>query len=287
MSKQRGCFIMAFIIAYIVGVLIILLEEYFLGAFINFSLLNLYIIIIPLGAVILGGFLGFVLSIGMEKGRVPFGRLFIILAIAAGLLTYPALRYMEYKTTYYEYDYTSDTLTINRKFKGEPIKDLGISFIEYEKQLLEYNKMSLTFKRNTTRNTTINLPKSTILNYLDYFANWILLTLSCYFFFKTFASDKRYCNKCKQFYDEELLFSFAPTSYQDVLNEFSNNMYNIDELKATYSADVKSHRSYYNLYYLNCPECKAGEYQIHHMVTEDNLIVESEKDRKVIPAPYK
>lgn len=81
----------------------------FLGAFINFSLLNLYIIIIPLGAVILGGFLGFVLSIGMEKGRVPFGRLFIILAIAAGLLTYPALRYMEYKTTYYEYDYTSDT----------------------------------------------------------------------------------------------------------------------------------------------------------------------------------
>lgn len=274
---------MAFLLAYLMGVLIILLEEYFLSAFINFSVLNLYIIIIPIGAVIIGGFLGFILSKGMEKGRVPYGRLFIILAIAAGLSTYPAIRYMEYKTTYYEYDYFSDTLTINRKFKGEPIEDLEVGFIEYEKQLLEHSKMSLSFKRNNT----INLPKSTILNYIDYFANWILLTLSCFLFFKAFSTDKRYCSKCKQFYKDELIFNFTPTSYQDVLNELSDNMYNIDELKNKYTTDVKSHRSYYKLVYLSCPECKAGEYQIRHMVTEDNIITELEKDRKVIPASYK
>lgn len=274
---------MFFLLASVVGILIILLEEYLFGALINFTLLNFYIIIIPIGAAIVGGFLGFILSKGMEKGKVPFGRLFLVLALVAGLLTYPAIRYMEYRTTYYEYDATNDSLTVNRIFKGEPISDLGIKFIDYEKQHLKYNSISITFKRRNT----IDLPQSSILNYIDYFSNWILMTLLCVLFFKVFASDKLYCSKCKKFYDEELIFKFTPTSYQSVLNELTDGIYNIDELKNKYAANVKSHRSYYEFYYLSCPECRTGEYQIRHMVTEGNSIAESENDRKVIPAPYR
>jgi hypothetical protein len=215
----------------------------------------------------------------MLFGRIPFGRLLIGLSIVVGLLSYPSIRYMEYRTTYFQENEATNQISLNRKFQGNPIKDLGISFFNYEKHSLDYDKVTLTFKRNNS----LNLPTCGFLNYLNYFLNWICMAVTCAFIFKIYAADSRYCSSCRKFYREKLLFQFRPGSYRNLLDELPNNLDNIEELQKKYQADVGNYRDYYQLYRAYCPKCKKGEIQIRHLVTEGNSLLEAENDRKIIP----
>lgn len=270
---------MAFLISFILGLLLVLLEEYVLGAFLGVSALNFYILIIPIGAIFIGGVQGYILYLGMLKGRIPVGKLLMSLAIIFGILLYPSIRYMEYRTTYITFDENYESIDINRKFKGESIKELGISFLDYEKDNLDYNNITFTGKRNLS----IELPTNKIINYLDYFIKWILMSLTSIIIFKAFAKDARYCSDCKKYYREKTLFKFNNSSYPLLVEELSNNLHNLDDYKNKYEMDTKNDSEYYELKRLNCPLCNKGEIRICHMVTEGNNKREAEDDRLIFP----
>lgn len=270
---------MAFLISFIIGLLVILLEEYLLGAHAGWSALNIYIIFIPIGAIVLGAFHGFILYLGMLRGRIPFGRVLISFAIILGILSYPSIRYMEYRTTYYTLAPNTNAINLNRSFQGKPIKDLGISFIDYEKQNLDYDNIVITAKRNNT----LELPTNTFLNYTNYFIKWIGMALASLFMFIILAKDARYCLICKKFYREELLFNFLHVSYPLLFDELSQNVHNMEEYKNKYEADISNYRDYYQLNRSYCTKCKKGEIQIRHMVTKGNDIIEAEDNRKTFP----
>lgn len=276
-----------FILLYgLVGLAIILFEEYILGAFAGFTALNFYILILPIGSLVLGGFLGLVLHFGMLKGRIAYGRLLIGMAIAIAIVSYPAIRYMEYRTTFVEYNETTDKISVNRKFQGTPIQDLGIGFLAYEKDHLDYDKITFTFKSSTSRTSSLKLPTWGFLNYLDYLFNWICMVIACIFVFIILGKDALFCKDCRKFYRENVLFQFRPNSYQEILTELPQNLYRLEEFAKDHDNDVTNYRDFYQVWRAYCPDCRKGEVQIRHQVTEGNSNSEADKDRKIIPVDH-
>ena len=273
---------MAILLYGFLGLAAILLEEYILGAFAGFTALNFYIVIIPIGTIILGGFLGLVLHFGMLRGRIAYGRLLLVMAITIAILSYPAIRYMEYRTTYFQYNEAADRISFNRKFQGYPIQELGISFLTYEQEHLDYDNFTITYKQYIGRNS-LKIPTCSFLNYLDYLFNWICLVLACICVFVGLAKDTPYCADCRRYYRENLLFQFRPNVYQNILEEIPKNLDRLEEFAEEHEANVSNYREYYEAYRAYCPDCRKGEIQIRHQVTEGNSISEAEDERKIIP----
>ncbi len=263
----------------LIGFIIILLEEYFLGVYIDFSLTNLAIVIIPIGGIILGFIMGLLLHFGMLKGRTKYGAFLITLTIIIGFLLYPSIQYMEYKTTFYQYDSSTDSYLINRKFEGNPIEDLEISFLEYEKQLLDNQNITITGKRNMS----LELPTAGFLNYINLLLNWLCMALACIVTFRILAKDTKYCESCKKYYSEDKLFKFLPNAYDNTMKEIAENLNTINEYAKEHDVDVTNYRDYYQTYHVYCPKCQTGEIQIRHMVTKDNSFEEDENSRIIIP----
>lgn len=230
----------------------------------------------------LGLFLGIILHLGMLKDRMAFGPFLMTIVIAISALSYPVIRYIEYRTTYFQYNDAADTISVNRKFQGYPIQDLGISFLAYEKEYLDYDNFTLTFRRNSS----LKLPTLGFLNYLDYLLNWIGMAIACIFTFKPLAKDTHYCADCRRYYQEDLLFQFRPNSYQNILAELPKNLDRLEQFAEEYKADVANYRDYYEAYRVYCPDCRKGEIHLRHQVTKDNSYSEAENDRKIIPTDY-
>jgi hypothetical protein len=205
------------------------------------------------------------------------------MVVVIAILAYPAIRYMEYKTTYFQYNEATNKVSFNRKFQGYPLQKLGISFLTYEKEHLDYDSVTITYKQHAARSASLKLPTWGLLNYLDYFFNWICLAVACVFVFIVLAKDTPYCADCRRYYREDILVHFRPNAYRRILEELPENLDRLEQFAEEHQADVSNYRDYYQVWRAYCPECRKGEIQIRHQVTEGSFKSEADQNRLIIP----
>lgn len=135
----------------ILGIILVIVGQYLLSAYVNLSVLGLtFFVVIPAGAILIGMFLGWMLSVGVKKSRKKFNKYFYLIAAIIGFVTFFGISYTEYATMY-----MADDNTINQKFEGTPIsklvyddngKDVPLTYINYVKYTLDNSESTISFK---------------------------------------------------------------------------------------------------------------------------------------------
>lgn len=258
--------------------------EFLCGRYMGFTISGFsYFVVIPLGTIIIGVFVGAMIA----KGRVLENKRLVksqyIFALIIGLLTFVAINYMEYKTTY-----LSDNYSINRVGDGTPISECSyvdddeneveMTFINYEKYKLDNfdSVINGRFLKNQSVST------HGIANYIRYFVKMLGLSLACVC--AVFANSKNdiYCNECNKYMKEKKLFKFSQNNHDHVMqtiNESNDLQVDLKELiNSKWEKD--NNPVYYEAVLVYCNRCKKTEIYIKEIKTKNNT--EIDENRKII-----
>lgn len=185
----------------------ILLEEYFAAAYIKYTLMGFSMLFLPVGALFVGGIVGVSMSKGLNLTNKRLNIKRVLLCALFGALTFVAINFMEYKTTYVVKDKVSGYST-NRTFQGEPISEISfgegqekITFIDFIKEDLDFGEKTYRIKGGSE----ISVDSSGTLNYILFFASLLAMVLgaaagSAYFVVGPF------CESCKKYYINKQIF---------------------------------------------------------------------------------
>ncbi|GKX67869.1 hypothetical protein [Inconstantimicrobium mannanitabidum] len=275
-----------FIIFGVLATILVIVEEYLLSAYANFSVLGFtFFGVLPVGAIIIGMFLGWMLSVGIKKSRKRFKKSYCLVAALIGLITFFGISYMEYETTYI----SNNTNELNRKFEGMPLRDLvyqengkieHYTYFTYVKDSLDNAQSTITLKGGhkfdvDTRGT---------INYIEFFAELILIMIAAAICVKTSLSNNKFCETCNVYYKTKKLFFFLASNYDEEMDALDDALKNPQRLKELVAKKRKKNgrETFFNVELTYCPECKKGQILVKQYSVKGNSADEVVANRKTI-----
>ena len=257
-----------FIIFGILGTIIVLFGEAIAGFNFDFSFFSLSIIrVIPIGALMIGGFIGWMVAMGVKiSNKEPKKKIYPIFAAILALVTFFGLWFLEYKTTY-----VSDDYEINRDFKGTPIsefvytndkgEDVEMTFVNYTKYALD-NYTTIIESRSSQKDVEVDTRGTE--NYINYVVSLLGMVIVGGFFTIVTLYDEIYCDNCNVYYKKKRLFKFSGVDYDREVNEFIEKidsrvgLYEYLSRKRSIKGSLKA-RYFYVVEMRYCKECYVGE----------------------------
>lgn len=221
--------------------LFILVEEYILGRYIDFTIIRASILFLPAGVAFLGGVVGAAMSKGFSLSNKKLKARGILLCALFGAVTFVGINFMEYKTTYVTKDKLGEYST-NRTFNGEPIsgvvmkqggKEVKVTFVNFIKDRLDNNNK--IFRMKGGREIEVN-SKGTV-NYIMFGIDF-LVTIIGAAGGSLFFIPAHFCKACNKYHFEKAVFYVGEEEINYIIKE--NNIIIDDHLD--FSNFVNSHK---------------------------------------------
>lgn len=269
----------------ILGIILVIAEEYLLSAYANFSVLGLtFWVVVPAGAIIIGIFLGWMLSVGLKKSRKRFKKSYYLIAVLIGFITFFGISYMEYATTY-----VSNHNEFNQKFEGTPLRDIvyeengkveHYTYFTYVKDSLDNAESTITFKGAHK----FDLDTRGSINYIMFFVQLVVIMIAAAISVKACISKNKFCETCNVYYKTKKLFFFLASNYDEEMDGLDDALKNPQRLKEFVAKKRKKNgrETFFNVELTYCPECKKSEILIKEYVVKGNNADEVVANRKTI-----
>ena len=209
-----------FIIFGILAMIAVFAEEYILGAFFNFTIMGFSVWFLPIGALMIGAFVGVAMSKGFCISNKRLKARGVLLCALFGAITFVGINYMEYKTTYVKEGQAGE-FSVNRNFEGSPISDfvmdkdgqeVKITFINFVKSNLEEN--DATYRMKGGREVSVD--SSGTLNYVMFVIQILVLIIGAAAG-SVYCIPSHFCDACKKYHTEKEIFQIEDKDINSIL----------------------------------------------------------------------
>lgn len=263
----------------------VLLEEYFAAAYTKYTIMGFSLLFLPFGALFVGGIVGAAMSKGLHLSNKKLNIKRALLCALFGAVTFVAINFMEYKTTYVVKDKISG-YTTNRTFKGEPIGEISfgegqekITFIDFIKEDLDFGEKTYRLKGGRE----ISVDSSGTLNYILFFASFLVMVLgaaggSAYF------TVGDYCEACKKYHANKEIFYSNDNDINLIFEDYNkliNDDIQISKFVQEHKKRVKG-KVIYKGKLSYCKECMNAKIIINKEIKQANKMVEVKSAERII-----
>lgn len=251
----------------------------------KFQLHHFVIILIPLGAFLLGLIAGIIYYRGLIKLKVNITIKHYIIGFFIGLMIIGGIHYTEYKLTSVNEITNELYLTFNQDnhISNYEIDGYGeMNFLNYEKYNFDNTQYKAINKNMRTRKAYMSTINKPFLKVLFLLYNYIILIFGVIYVGVFHKDDKEYCQSCKNYMEKVYLFLIN-------LEDGESFIYNLDTLIKNYSItitkdfsdlvykynddNIKVADSQYKVFIHYCHECNKYYIKIERYVCYSNKLL--------------